>query len=150
MVNITANTILLVEDNPNDVLLINRAFSKANLNTRLQVVTDGDAAVSYLSGEGIYVDRDRYPVPTLILLDLKLPCRSGHEVLEWQRQQPGLKHLPVVILTSSNESADLKRAYALGVNSYLLKPVGFQALIEMVKTLNLYWLTLNQPPVLDE
>ena len=140
--------VLLVEDDPNDVLLIQRAFTKANLQLPMQVVDNGEAAVSYLSGAGDYSDRDQHPLPILILLDLKLPCRSGHEVLAWLRQQPGLKRLPVVVLTSSQEMGDIDRAYDLGANSYLVKPVAFNALIEIVKTLDLYWMTLNQAPTL--
>ncbi|HEY9861059.1 MAG TPA: response regulator, partial [Candidatus Obscuribacterales bacterium] len=138
--------VLLVEDDPNDVLLIQRAFTKANLQVPMQVVDNGEAAVSYLSGAGDYSDRDQHPLPILVLLDLKLPCRSGHEVLAWLRQQPGLKRLPVVVLTSSQEMGDIDRAYDLGANSYLVKPVAFNALIEIVKTLDLYWMTLNQAP----
>lgn len=140
-------TILLVEDNPADILLIQRAFRQADLShISLQIVRDGDAAVLYLSGEREYLDRERYPLPMLMLLDLKLPRRSGHEVLEWLRQQPDLKRLPVIMLTSSREVFDVNQAYELGVNSYLVKPIGFAALVEMLKTLNLYWLMLNEPP----
>lgn len=140
-------TILLVEDNPADILLIQRAFRQADLShISLQIVRDGDAAVLYLSGEREYLDRERYPLPILILLDLKLPRRSGHEVLEWLRQQPDLKRLPVIMLTSSREILDVNQSYELGVNSYLVKPIGFAALVEMLKTLNLYWLMLNEPP----
>ncbi|HEY9748556.1 MAG TPA: response regulator [Allocoleopsis sp.] len=140
--------VLLVEDDPNDVLLIKRAFAKANLQIPMHVLDNGEAAVSYLSGEGAYRDRDQYPLPILVLLDLKLPCRSGHEVLAWLRQQPNLKRLPVVVLTSSQEREDIDRAYDLGANSYLVKPVAFNALLEIVKTLDLYWITLNQAPTL--
>jgi CheY-like chemotaxis protein len=140
-------TILLVEDNPADILLIQRAFRQADLShISLQIVRDGDAAVLYLSGEREYLDRERYPLPILMLLDLKLPRRSGHEVLEWLRQQPDLKRLPVIMLTSSREILDVNQSYELGVNSYLVKPIGFAALVEMLKTLNLYWLMLNEPP----
>lgn len=138
--------ILLVEDNRDDVLMIQRAFHKANFHNPLQVVADGDAAVLYLSGQGPYSDRDQYPLPVLILLDLKLPRRSGFEVLEWLRQQPGLKRLLVVVLTSSRENIDINRAYELGANSYLVKPVKFAALLELVKNLNLYWLVLSEKP----
>jgi CheY-like chemotaxis protein len=140
-------TILIVEDNPADILLIQRAFRQADLShISLQIVRDGDAAVLYLSGEGEYSDRERYPLPMLMLLDLKLPRRSGHEVLEWIRQQPDIKRLPVIMLTSSRETIDVNQAYELGVNSYLVKPIGFTALVEMLRTLNLYWLMLNEPP----
>jgi CheY-like chemotaxis protein len=142
-----AHTILLVEDDPNDILLTRRAFRKANLtNASLQVVTDGDSAVAYLSGAGEYSDRDRYPLPVVVLLDLKLPRRSGHEILAWLRQQPELKRLLVVVLTSSNQRSDVDQAYDLGANSYLVKPIGLAALVEVVQALNLYWLLLNEKP----
>jgi CheY-like chemotaxis protein len=140
-------TILLAEDNPDDVFLIQRAFRKANLACPMQVVEDGEAAVAYLTGQGSYIDRNFHPLPGLMLLDLKMPRKSGLEILEWVRQQPGLKRLPIVVLTSSKESTDINRAYDLGVNSYLIKPVSFDALLEMVKTLGLYWMTFNQRPV---
>ena len=96
--------ILLVEDDPNDILLIQRAFRKANLTTALRVVKDGDEAIAYLSGKGPYRDRRRYPLPVLILLDLKLPRRSGFEVLQWLKARLGLRRIPVVVLTSSRDS----------------------------------------------
>jgi CheY-like chemotaxis protein len=142
-----AHTILLVEDDPNDILLTQRAFRKANLtNASLQVVTDGDTAVAYLSGVGEYADRDHYPLPVVVLLDLKLPRRSGHEILRWLRQQPELKRLLVVVLTSSNQRSDVDQAYDLGANSYLVKPIGLAALVQVVQALNLYWLLLNEKP----
>lgn len=140
------NTILLVEDNPKDVLLMQRAIRKANIVHALQVVNDGDAAVSYLSGEEPYCDRVNYPLPALILLDLKLPRRSGSEVLMWLRQQPQLKRLPVVVLTSSREYAEINHIYDLGVNAYIVKPISFNELVEIVKTLNLHWLIFNEKP----
>ena len=144
----TASPILLVEDSPDDALLIQRAFRKANLANPVQLVRDGEEAVAYLSGAAPYDDRGRFPLPVFMLLDLKLPRRSGLEVLAWLRQEPAVRRLPVVVLTSSRESVDVNRAYDLGVNSYLTKPVGFEALIEMVKNVNLYWLVLNEKPEL--
>jgi CheY-like chemotaxis protein len=141
--------ILLVEDDPNDIILIKRAFEKARITNPLQVVENGEEAISYLAGKGHYGDRVKYPIPMLILLDLKLPRKSGHEVLEWLRQQPILKRLTVVVLTSSQQSSDINKAYDLGANSYLVKPVTFDALVEMVKTLNLYWLILNENPIIE-
>jgi CheY-like chemotaxis protein len=138
--------ILLVEDDPNDILLVQRAFRKANIQNPLGVLNDGESAVEYLAGQGPYANRSDWPLPGLILLDLKLPRKSGHEVLSWLRQQPGIGHLTTVVLSSSKESEDIERAYASGVNSYLVKPVAFDALLEMIKTLNLYWLTLNESP----
>jgi len=142
-------SILLVEDDPNDIILIKRAFEKTRITNPLQVVEDGEEAISYLAGKGPYGDREKYSLPMLILLDLKLPRKSGHEVLEWLCQQPILKRLTVVVLTSSQQSSDINRAYDLGANSYLVKPVTFDALVEMVKTLNLYWLLLNENPIIE-
>ena len=141
-------SILLVEDDSNDIILIKRAFGKANITNPLQVLEDGEEAISYLAGKGRYGNRQNYPLPILILLDLKLPRKSGHEVLEWLRQQPMLKRLTVVVLTSSQQSSDVNRAYDLGANSYLVKPVTFDALVEMVKTLDFYWLILNENPII--
>ena len=140
--------ILLVEDDPNDIILIRRAFEKANITNPLQVVEDGEEAISYLTGKDRYGDRVKYPLPMLLLLDLKLPRKSGHEVLEWLRQQPMLKRLPVVVLTSSQQSTDINMAYDLGANSYMVKPVTFDTLVEMVKTLNFYWVILNKNPII--
>jgi CheY-like chemotaxis protein len=137
-------TVLLVEDSEDDQILIRRAFAKAKLANPLHVAEDGDKAVAYLAGEGPYADREKHPLPTIILLDLKLPRRSGHEVLEWLRAHPDLRRIPVVILTSSAESEDVRRAYELGANSYLVKPVAFEGLMEMVRTLGVYWMVMNE------
>lgn len=146
--NMEHDTILLVEDNHTDVLLIQRAFRKANVTVPLQVVGDGEAAVLYLSGQEPYGDRIRYPLPVMILLDLKLPRKSGAEVLEWLRQQPMLKRLPVVVLTSSKEYADVNHVYDLGANAYMVKPVAFDNLVDIVKTLNIHWIIFNEKPQL--
>jgi CheY-like chemotaxis protein len=138
-------TVLLVEDEPADVFRIQRAVSKANLAISLKVVSDGEQAVLYLSGEEPFQDRDRYPIPILILLDLKLPRLSGFEVLAWLRESE-LKHLPVAVLSSSEEQADIEQAYALGANSYLTKPIDFNTLLEMVRGIGFYWVNLNRPP----
>lgn len=148
--NISNCSILLVEDDPNDVLLIRRAFRKANLANPLQVVGDGEQAEAYLSGRGPYADRERHPLPVLVLLDLKLPRRSGLEVLEWLRGQPALSRVRIVVLTSSREASDVNRAYDLGASSYLVKPVAFDSLIDLVKALDLYWVILNEKPELEE
>ena len=132
------HSILLVEDDENDVWLIERAFRTARLANPLQVVRDGEAAVEFL--------RAGHPVPELVLLDLKLPRKSGHEVLAWVRSQPGLRRLPVVVLTSSRERLDVNRAYDGGANSYLVKPVAFESLQDLVRTLNVYWIALNEKP----
>ncbi|MBW4688203.1 MAG: response regulator [Komarekiella atlantica HA4396-MV6] len=144
--NTDQQTILLAEDDSNQVLLIRRALRKANLTQPLQVVTNGEAAISYLCGEGDYTDRKSYPLPILVLLDLKMPRKSGFEVLEWMRQQPELKRLPVIVLTTSKEKTDIHKAYDLGVNSYLVKPIAFNDLTAMVKLVDAYWVNLNQQP----
>ena len=145
-----AATLLLVEDDPNDVLLIQRAFLKANLPTRLELARDGEEAVAYLAACGDGVERDPQeparPMPLAILLDLKLPRKSGLEVLQWVRHDPRVKWLPVVVLTSSREETDLRRAYELGANSYLIKPVRFDALLDMMRTVDRYWVILNEQP----
>ena len=141
-----SQTILIVEDNPTDVMLIRRAFAKFNIANPMQVVADGDRAVNYLSGRDSYADRTQFPLPALVLLDLKLPRRSGLEVLEWLRRQDGLRRLPVVMLTSSRQSHDVNRAYDLGANSYLVKPVEFDDLQDMLSTINTYWIEWNENP----
>lgn len=145
----TARSILIAEDDPNDRLLIQRAFRRANLANPLQFVGDGVEACAYLAGDGEYADRARYPLPILLLLDIKMPRRSGLEVLAWLREQPGLRRLPVVVLTSSQESVDVQAAYELGANSYLLKPGSPDELLRIVQALDLYWAILNNPPELE-
>jgi CheY-like chemotaxis protein len=138
--------ILLVEDNPNDVLLIRRAFNKASIVNPLNVVGDGEKAVAYLAGDGEYADRARFPLPLFILLDLKLPRKSGHEVLAWLRAQPVLRRIPVVVLTSSSMKDDVEQCYDGGVNSYLVKPVDFQELLGLMGLIRQYWLGANEKP----
>jgi CheY-like chemotaxis protein len=128
-------TILHVEDDPNDTLLFEHACRKAGVVFDLQAVSDGDQAIAYLRGSNGFSDRMKHPIPKLILLDLKMPRVSGFDVLAWLRADELFKQVPVVVLTSSNHDADVKRAYDLGARSYLVKPVGFEALVELVKTL---------------
>ena len=143
---VNGKTILHVEDDPNDVLLVARAFRKAESAAAVQVVNDGEQAVDYLSGAHSFSQREQFPVPSLVLLDLKLPRKSGIEVLAWIRAQPGLKRIPVVMLTSSKQAVDINRAYDLGVNAYLVKPVNFDALVGVLKTLDAFWLRANESP----
>jgi CheY-like chemotaxis protein len=138
-------TVLLVEDNESDVLFTKRAFLKAGLPHRLQVVTNGRAAIQYLSGAGAFADREKHPVPSHLLLDLKLPEKSGFEVLEWIRSSPGLQDLHVSILTSSSESADIHRAKQLRADCYLVKPMSFAGLLEIVASLD-EWIRANRIP----
>src|SRR2546421_955120 len=138
--------ILLVEDRPDDVLLIRRAFQKAYINNPLQVVRDGEEAIWYLRGEGKYQNRAEYPLPDLVLLDLKMPRVDGLQVLTWIRAQPGLKGLPVIVLTSSEEMRDVNAAYHLGANSFLVKPMDFEDVVHLSKSISSYWLKLSRGP----
>jgi|SRR5579871_167996 len=141
--------VLLVEDDPSDVRLIQRAFNKLQTSVPMTRLTNGDDAVAYLSGEGPYENRVAHPLPGLLLLDIKLPRRSGFEVLDWLRKQKtALRRLPVVMLTSSRHSADVNRAYDLGANSYLAKPETPGELDELASRFQSYWFSLNQPPEL--
>jgi len=123
---VTAGVILLAEDDDADVLLLCRAFAKAGVTNPLQVVSDGEQAVAYLAGQGGYADRERHPLPALVLLDIKLPRRSGLDVLAWMREQPGLRRIPVIVLTSSEQPADISCAYDAGAHAFHIKPVGFE------------------------
>jgi CheY-like chemotaxis protein len=138
--------ILLAEDDPNDVLLIQRAFQKAGFQNALKVVRDGEKAIEYLSGAGDYSDRKRFPLPFLLLLDLKMPGTDGFEVLQWVRADRDLKRLLVIVLTSSNLQSDVDRAYDLGANSYLVKPVEFQEMVNMIQRFEVYWTEINRTP----
>ena len=135
------HTVLLVEDGADDVLFMKRAFAKANVPHGLKVVTDGREAIAYLSGEEEYSNRAAYPMPRLVLLDLSLLHLSGFDVLRWIRQQAALVNLLVVVLTSSDHSSDIQRAYELGANSFLTKPSDPSKLTELVRDLLNHWLT---------
>jgi CheY-like chemotaxis protein len=138
--------ILLVEDDENDVLLLKRAFTKANLKDNVRVVRNGNEAMNYLGGRGIYSDRVQHPLPFLVLLDLKMPGIDGFEVLQWARKDPNLKRLLIVVLTASNLQTDVDRAYELGANSYLVKPVDFAEMVALVGRFEVYWSELNRIP----
>jgi CheY-like chemotaxis protein len=138
--------ILLAEDDEDHVLLIRHAFAEADLRNPLFVVWNGEEAIAYLSGTGKYSNRDEYPLPDLLLLDLKMPRVDGFEVLKWVRQQPGLAPLRILVLTSSNELRDVNRAYQLGANSFLVKPLDFQDVIQLSKVIQKYWLNRSKTP----
>lgn len=137
--------ILLVEDNPDDQALLLRAMKKNHLANDLVVANDGVEALDYLFGRGAYEGRDVNLQPELVLLDLKLPKVSGHEVLQAMRDDPRTKYVPVVVLTSSIEEADMIRSYDLGANSFVQKPIDFEEFVEAAAKLGLYWLVLNKP-----
>jgi len=140
----TNRALLLVEDNEDDVFLMKRALQGAHVVNPLQVVEDGQEALDYLGGNGKFADRDQYPLPAVVFLDLKLPFISGHDVLAWIRQQKEFETLVVIVLTSSNEASDLSRCYALGANSYLVKPPTPEQLEDLAKAFKWYWLEYNQ------
>ena len=139
----TESLFLLVEDNADDILLVQRAFMKANISNPLHVVRSCEEAIQYLSGEGAYAT---LPLPSVILLDLKLAGRNGFEVLEWIRRQPSLHNLRVIVLTSSDSVYDVDRAYKLGANSFLIKPVHFERLVEIMSAIRGYWVWHDSAP----
>jgi len=140
----TNRAILLVEDNEDDVFLMQRALKGARVINPLFVVEDGQEAVDYLGGAGKFGDRETYPLPAIVFLDLKLPLISGHDVLAWVRRQKELESLVVIVLTSSNEASDLSRCYALGANSYLVKPPTPEQLEDLANAFRWYWLEYNR------
>jgi CheY-like chemotaxis protein len=141
-----SNTILLVEDEENDVFFLKYAFKEVGILNPLKVAQDGKIAMDYLSANGEYADRERFPLPGLILLDLKLPRVMGLEVLKWIREQPELKTLIVIVLTSSRLEPDIEKAYQLGANAYLVKPSSPPELRALATGLKEFWLSLNQAP----
>lgn len=142
----TNETILLVEDNPDDVELTRRAFRKNNIANNIVVTHDGVEALDYLFGRGAFADRDVRDPPRLVLLDLKLPKLDGLQVLERLRADERTRLTPVVILTSSKEEQDLVSGYQTGANSYVRKPVDFNRFVEAVRHIGLYWLLINESP----
>jgi CheY-like chemotaxis protein len=138
--------ILVVEDREDDIRLIRKAFQQGSVLNPLQVVRIGKEAIAYLSGVDKYANRAEYPLPELVLLDLKMPGLDGFDVLQWVRQQPGLKALRIVVLTSSDHIEDVNRTYELGANSFLVKPVNFADFIQTTKVLKGYWLWMSEAP----
>jgi two-component system response regulator len=139
-------TLLLIEDNPDDVELTRRAFARINITNQLVVITDGEAALDYLLGTGAHAGREPRDLPSAVLLDLKLPKISGLDVLRRIRAEEATKRVPVIILTTSREPRDIATSYDLGANSYIRKPVDFGQFVEAARQLVLYWLGLNELP----
>jgi CheY-like chemotaxis protein len=142
----TQATILLVDDSADDKLLTCRAMTKAEIVNPVHTVTDGVEAVEYLTHCGPFNDRYRFPTPLLVLLDLKMPRMNGFELLTWIRQQPQLKRMWVIVLSHSQELSDINRAYELGANSYLVKPTRLTTLVDTLRGLKNYWLTVCERP----
>src|SRR3954469_11260213 len=139
-----AKPILLADDDADQAFLAVRAFRQAGAANAVVTVGDGAQAVDYLAGAGPYADRAAHPLPCLVLLDQKLPGRSGLEVLEWLRSQPALCTLPALLLTSSTYESDVRTAYLLGANGYLVKPATFEEMLRLAKAIKDYWLTANR------
>ena len=138
--------VLLAEDNDNDVLTLREALRRAGIEIPLQIVEDGDEAIAYLRGVGKFANRAEYPLPDLFLLDLRMPGRDGFEVLEWLRQQPSLAPLRTIVLTTSEEISDVDRAYALGANSFLTKPMDLLDFGNTLESTFNYWLKTTRAP----
>jgi CheY-like chemotaxis protein len=141
--------ILQVEDEEADIFLLRHVFERAGITCPVRAVTDGQMALDYLTGAGKFADRRQYPLPCLVLLDLNLPKRAGLEVLAWIRAHPQFNHLVVVLFSSSALPEDLKRAYALGANSYIEKPSGMERTLELAQLLKGWWLGVNRYAPID-
>lgn len=137
--------ILLAEDDENDAILIQRAFKKVADNVVVTIFRNGQEVMDYLQGVGKFSDRAQYPLPNLLMLDLKMPCRNGFEVLEWVKTHADFRRIPTVLLSSSRQQRDVVRAYDLKANSYLVKPTAFPDLLTIAQTLAAYWLKVNLP-----
>ena len=142
-------TILLVDDSTEDIFLMRTAFEKAEFNSQLQEVHSGEEAIAYLKGEGAYGDRNKHPLPSVMLLDLNMPMKNGFDVLSWVRSQPEFKRLSITILTASMRPEDVERAFDLGANSYLVKPSNLDALASMIRCLR-DWIQINHFPPLND
>jgi len=138
--------ILYAEDNEDDVFLLQDAFERAGISNRLIVVRDGQAAIEYLAGTGDFADRAKHPLPCLAVLDLKMPRRTGLEVLGWIRGQAGWRWLPVIMFTSSAHHRDVRHAYDLGVNAFLVKPLSVKVRADVCRALKHFWLSYNETP----
>ncbi len=137
-------TVLLADDDENDRYLLDLAFEKNGLPNVLQVVRNGEEAIDYLRGDGVYSDREKYPWPSLMLLDLKMPLVDGFEVLAWWQKQEKTRALPIIILSSSSQERDIQRAMALGATEYCAKPVDFQHVLVVARKLRDRWLSTER------
>lgn len=138
-------TILLVEDEENDAMLLKMAFTKNKIFNPVQWVSDGLEAIAYLNGDGIYADRTLYPFPEVLLLDLKMPRMTGLELLSWIRDHPDFRVIPTIVMTSSRQDLDIEKAYNLGANTYMIKPSSFDELARMAKAAHEYWALSVKP-----
>ena len=143
----SARSFLVAEDDENDVFFLQRAFQEAKIENPLHVVRDGQEAIDYLSGAGKFSDRNLYPLPQLFILDLKMPRKTGLDVLGWLHEQPELQCLPVLVLSSSAQRTDIERAYELGANGFVVKPASLEKRVELAKLIGAFWLDFNVGPL---
>ena len=143
-------TILIVDDDENDIFFVQRAFTEINVHCVFQILKNGQEVVDYLSGLGDYADREKYPLPMMVLMDLKMPIMDGFQVLAWLRSRPGLKVIPAIVFSSSDVPGDITRAYELGANSFMTKSVTYDGLLLKLQTLSQYWLEYCKHPQVAE
>ena len=139
-------TLLIVEDNEDDIFFVERIFKQIGARCELRFARDGMEAIEYLTGKGTFKDRAQYPMPTIILMDLKMPRRNGFEVLEWMHNHPEIKLIPTIVVTSSTLQEDVTRAYRLGANAVMNKPVDKDSLLQMLKSFHIYWTDFVEMP----
>ena len=139
-------TLLIVEDNEDDIFFVERIFKQIGARCELRFARDGIEAIEYLSGKGAFQDRAKYPMPTIILMDLKMPRRNGFEVLEWMHNQAEIRLIPTIVVTSSTLQEDVTRAYRLGANAVMNKPVDKDSLLQMLKSFHIYWTDFVEMP----
>ena len=141
--------VLVAEDRDEDLFMLHRSFQQLGFHTPVQYVRNGEQAIAYLAGEGRFANRLEYPLPSLLLLDLKMPRKNGFQVLEWIQQQPELNTLRTVVLTTSDDIFEVNRAYRLGASSFLTKPLNFTEFRDMIQAVHIYWVALNKAAVIS-
>jgi CheY-like chemotaxis protein len=139
------DTILLAEDNADDVFLMRRALRKAGITAQLHVAQNGEEAIDYLAGNGVYADRTQYPKPSIVILDIKMPKKTGLEVLEWLRKNSHVQVIPTVVMSASEIADDIQASYVLGANTFFMKPSSFDELVKLLTTFETYWSTAKRP-----
>jgi CheY-like chemotaxis protein len=144
------HTILIVDDDENDIFFVKRAFTEINVHCTFQMLKNGQEVVDYLQGHGEYANREKYPLPMMILMDLKMPIMDGFQVLAWLRTRPGIRVIPTIVFSSSDLASDITRAYELGANSFMTKSVTYDGLLLKLQTLSQYWLEHCKHPQVAE
>src|SRR5689334_17716235 len=141
--------ILVAEDDPNDVTLLKRAFLKNGINNPVHVCSDGEDAIAYLQGSGSYRDREKFPFPSILITDIKMPRRNGFEILQWLREHPECHIIPVMVLSASREERDVKKSYEMGANAYIHKPSSFAELVKLMQIASEFWSVCEKPALPD-